>query len=577
MSSSGCGKSRTPRKDAGITLLSYQNNNKGKGNYQARYNNNNSNRNTNSIPPIVAKKSEKFFRTLRKRSKSATRLHKSSADFRGSDCSLNDYQLDEPICQNYNNNYNNTTNFSGGGNTLRGPRAYAEFEKKEKVTLVGFSSQCELNLLDDNPAKLSKFEFGGSVYNLSEGSHMSKRPNNNFATLKTSREVKMERERLRQERMSRVGSPLFAKQADKPSQNVQNGGEAMSNLETLKFPNETETRLKFFEEAKQKFHERRNFNNFSPNENEFFSQFFRENQERFAQLVKQQRMRMATAASSSDTSTSSRGSSCQSSLITKEDSPGAFSSSSNFNKKANNSQSEKEGEQSNSEVANLVKKTRHIQIKRENLNLDLDQNGEVILRKESDQQIDIVENKPVRIIPIEKISTGSDDSCHSSLSASPRPNEQDAKLVNQNNKKLIDVQRTLSSLSSSSGVSSIEDKNGSSDLAVTNSDKSDQVVTSCIDQEKKSFHHPTFTNHFGFFARSKNSINESNSCSKLPTLARQQRLFERTMSQQGVNCPDKLYEQQRTNEKMKRNKNNHKLSVTKSKSVSVEENGRTYR
>lgn len=81
-------------------------------------------------PPIVTKKSaEKFLRTLRKRSKSATRLrtarNSDNFDFRGSDTSLNRYNLDESSAEV--NNKKTGIDVAGG----------------EKVTLVGFTSNSE--------------------------------------------------------------------------------------------------------------------------------------------------------------------------------------------------------------------------------------------------------------------------------------------------------------------------------------------------------------------------------------------------------------------------------------------------
>ena len=120
-------------KGGAVTLISYAKN--GKAGRAARYNPN-TQTTTYSTPPVVAKKSaEKFFKTFRKRSKSASRLGRSQEsldrvgtdDFRGSDCSLNNYSLRDADCEP----------------SIR-PSPVRE-KLKEKVTLVGFSSNSELN------------------------------------------------------------------------------------------------------------------------------------------------------------------------------------------------------------------------------------------------------------------------------------------------------------------------------------------------------------------------------------------------------------------------------------------------
>ena len=532
-----------------VTLLKFCNSNNN-GGYKNKYHHHSATLGSNSraIPPIVAKKSEKFFRTLRKRSKSATRLNRSSTspDFRGSDGSLNNnYCLDQPS-QNPSPERISTQphRHSVFSETFLGP--------PDRVTLVGYSSQSELSRLDDCSSFTSLRrrpggDFGGSVY------HLNEKRQNHFSTLKTSREVKMERERLRQERLGRLGHP-----------------EAQAFFDRVRREDD-ETRARFFEEARQKFHERRTSGPFAPHP-EFFSPFFRENQERFAQLVKEQQRRMTTTICSSTAQSSSRGSSCQSSLSQTRSSTlssGAFSniSRSNEEQKADPAQSSPELPRGDDSGDRSRRVTRHIPIAR------------------VDSPIHLSEERPV-VLSVDRDS-GQEDSCQSSLSSSSPPpdsglnrrqcHKQNSESKDQVNSKATEsststtsesVQRTLStasrlSSSSSSGFSSIEG--------------GEKKIESNSNQNTSSFHHPTFTNHFGFFARSKNAMNESNSCSKLPTFGGQYSTFERSLSSNGSSVSNNKTNGTTSGRGVGAKIAHGKLSVIKSKSVSIEENGRDLR
>ena len=124
------------------------------------------------------KKSEKFnFRAFRKRSKSASRLDESQKHhritFQGSQSNLLDLN-DEHVDLIHRD-------FTNSSSEVR--------QDKSQVKLVGFSN---------NNSEFSCPKLCGSN---TTGENNS---NNRFTTLKTSREVKMERERLRQEKLHRL-------------------------------------------------------------------------------------------------------------------------------------------------------------------------------------------------------------------------------------------------------------------------------------------------------------------------------------------------------------------------------------
>ena len=145
-------------------------------------------------PPCVVKKSEKFLRTFRRRSKSASRVREtgpsdispsrnatpdSGRNFGGSALTLNEEVT-------FESEPKSSITYVANGERARNPDKCG---KPERVTLVGFATKSTCNLLN-----LS----GDSLY---EGSLTSSKSSSGFSTLKTSREVKMERERLRQERL----------------------------------------------------------------------------------------------------------------------------------------------------------------------------------------------------------------------------------------------------------------------------------------------------------------------------------------------------------------------------------------
>ncbi len=252
----------------------------------------------------------KVFKTLRRRSKSASRLkdqekrqqqgrqQQDQDDFRGSDCSLN--QLDNRYRVLDDDPVRPITYTCNGERLSRDPDSA---RKPDRVTLIGFTSpgvqstSAESGWRDQEVTRRyrpsgtaasrqvsgrnrlrrrSNYDFGGSAHNLSYSGGDGNSGGGNFATLKTSREVKMERERLRQERLReqqqqrRKGLLL-----ESPS----SSSTRLTMLDTLM----AEERARFFEEAREEF-ARRNLAS-----SELFSQFVRENQERFQQLVQHRR------------------------------------------------------------------------------------------------------------------------------------------------------------------------------------------------------------------------------------------------------------------------------------------------
>jgi hypothetical protein len=115
-----------------------------------------------------------------------------------------------------------------------------------------------------------------------------------FSTLKTSREVKMERERLRQERLQKLTQETKewferVRHESKESSLLS----AHQKLFTATSAHLAEERARFFDEAREKFHSKMN----NGGSEELFGQFVRENQERFSQLLQQQNQNAAFARS----------------------------------------------------------------------------------------------------------------------------------------------------------------------------------------------------------------------------------------------------------------------------------------
>ena len=134
------------------------------------------------------KRAEKFnFRAFRKRSKSASRLDESQRNrtsFQGSQSNLLDIiTKDEPVDHIHRD-------LSSGGSGSATADSSVKSQDKSQVKLVGFSN---------NNSEFSCPNLCDSVNSAHAGEN-----NNRFTTLRTSREVKMERERLRQEKLHRL-------------------------------------------------------------------------------------------------------------------------------------------------------------------------------------------------------------------------------------------------------------------------------------------------------------------------------------------------------------------------------------
>jgi hypothetical protein len=271
-----------------VTLLSYANSATGtktvSNNYVHRYASNcvtPSGSNCYAVaqaPPCVVKKSEKFLRTFRRRSKSATRLRESaesspnrrlsgddrSRNFGGSALTLND-----DAASDVDSKPNASITYVANGERARNPDKCV---KPDRVTLVGFATKSSCNLLSltgGDPAldpRLSGEKSG-------------------FSTLKTSREVKMERERLRQERLQKLSQETKdwfdrVRQESKES-SLMSAHEKLLSATSVHL---AEERARFFDEARQKFHSKMSGSGSSSGD-EMFGQFVRENQERFSQLL----------------------------------------------------------------------------------------------------------------------------------------------------------------------------------------------------------------------------------------------------------------------------------------------------
>ncbi|QQP42102.1 FYVE_ RhoGEF and PH domaincontaining protein 4like, partial [Caligus rogercresseyi] len=222
-----------------VTLISY---------YSGEYSGRGRLKSNTVVPPVLAKKSERFFKTLRRRSKSASRLG-------------------EP--KDIEDKRSNLTITSNGERLKRNPE---RIKKSDKVTLVGFSSSC--NSLSDQEG---------------EARSSSKKPHHHrFSTLKTSREVKMERDRLRQERLSK-----FTQETKDLLDKLKSEG---SSIHRSIFNNPS-GKERFFEEARERLglcapasgSEEGSGNDF------IISSFLREHQERFSSLLATQRRSSASS------------------------------------------------------------------------------------------------------------------------------------------------------------------------------------------------------------------------------------------------------------------------------------------
>ena len=136
------------------------------------------------------KRAEKFnFRAFRKRSKSASRLDESQRNrtsFQGSQSNLLDIitKDEQPVDHIHRD-------LSSGGSGSATADSSVKSQDKSQVKLVGFSN---------NNSEFSCPNLCDSV----NSAHAAGENNNRFTTLRTSREVKMERERLRQEKLHRL-------------------------------------------------------------------------------------------------------------------------------------------------------------------------------------------------------------------------------------------------------------------------------------------------------------------------------------------------------------------------------------
>ena len=288
------------QKAEAVTLLSYANsstgtktvNNNNNNSYVHRFASNCVTQNGSNCyavaqaPPCVVKKSEKFLRTFRRRSKSATRLRESGPEesptrnissddrirnFGGSALTLNE----EPSIESDPKPRSGIT-YVANGERARNPDRCG---KPERVTLVGFATKSTCNLLNLS----GDSSFDGGEYRRSTST-------SGFSTLKTSREVKMERERLRQERLQKLTQETKewferVRQESKESSLLS----AHQKLFTATSAHLAEERARFFDEAREKFHSKMN----NGGSEELFGQFVRENQERFSQLLQQQNQNAA--------------------------------------------------------------------------------------------------------------------------------------------------------------------------------------------------------------------------------------------------------------------------------------------
>ncbi len=439
------GDSFSPQKEA-VTLLSYSNGGGGGRFYQQQGGKTKSS--LHQRPP-VKKSAEKFFRTLRKRSKSASRLNceeeARSVHERGLNQSETDVEEDaadgdgdDDVVITYRVN-ERPPNPGGGG-------------KREKVQLVGFAHHSP----DDDsrrpfpPTNLSKslspsagdllllecasgggnglrggnrlrgggarrhLDFGGSVSNLCllHDSTSSSKPTN-FATLKkTSREVKMERERLRMEKM--LAKERARLQQERQALHADVSGSPSPRLQLLPSAAANEDPLVMLD----RLHGVGGHASNSSSDNDVFGQFVRENQERFAQLVQQHRSAASTlservrlqqqqqqlcgafAGSGGGGGSgviplrTSRALSPTTQLLSRQQQEsggdgGAASATASYRSSA---RSATESSSSSSP------KVHHIQIQRESLDCELSEGGKVDVRTQSNAKLQIIVNESANVV-----------------------------------------------------------------------------------------------------------------------------------------------------------------------------------
>ena len=214
---------------------------------------------------IQSANSTKFFKNLKKRSRSASRLNQSNLSknsaFYGSDFSLYDSCLDLTTDKP-------KLTYTANGDKARNPDKSV---KPEKVTLVGFSSNFSADLAPDPPLR--------KTFSSCENLYQPASRKISGSASRTSREVKMERERLRKERLkSRLQSgqpdPDFTTKDwfERKRQEVLSEHNAMLHHSRLFGPSRPR-----FAATEDLFGDSRS--------DEMFNQFVKENQERFAQLV----------------------------------------------------------------------------------------------------------------------------------------------------------------------------------------------------------------------------------------------------------------------------------------------------
>ena len=206
-----------------VTLISYNNkfksgknpdqNNQEKTGYIHRFVQNQATNNyvvaSGSTASSQCQKQKFNFRQFRRRSKSASRLEenlRSSRNSSGSQSNLID--LDENTNFNQQTNHRNSITSSNQRVLNENNQENPQSNYSNQVQLVGFS-QCNSEF---STANLPNLHSRGRDQNSNRSessphhsnSSSAERTNSRFQTLKTSREVKMERERLRQEKLHRL-------------------------------------------------------------------------------------------------------------------------------------------------------------------------------------------------------------------------------------------------------------------------------------------------------------------------------------------------------------------------------------
>jgi len=512
-------------KAGNVTLLSYnnkaksgknpENQNSDKTGYIHRFVQNQATNNyvvaSRSTAQSQCQKQKFNFRQFRRRSKSASRLEenlRSSRNSSGSQSNLID--LDENTNFSQQANHRNSIVSSNQRGLNENNQENPQSNYSNQVQLVGFS-QCNSEFSTANLPNRGQDKDSNRSESSNSNSSSTERTNSRFQTLKTSREVKMERERLRQEKLHRLTQETKEWFDRMKSERTSPSRLALTSQEE---------RQRFFDETRERILQ-------SSRLDDPFGQFVREHQERFAALTatimggdptvtevigKQQQTTQKTASAVVNADSSSSNSS-QSSLIasTKRESTNVVSTSTGVNLPLTPSSCQAQnGEQNQTTsaadlVASILNGTdlskKHIRKSSSNSKITGPSNNENQLQSNTNSKVRTIEIKR----ETEPADTGNNPgsssvALHRSNSGSSDTSSGFGSLNNSDHP-------TQATPSGSTVPSTADNNSSSANTSVIKSklDSSNPVTKLQLLQERRNKlsteHHPSFANHFGFAGR----------------------------------------------------------------------------